>query len=288
MRVGLKTSIILHICLFIILFVGLPVFTPDRSYEDQVVTVEILPVSEITNVKQKKFTPKPVKKEKVITKNAPKISKPKPQKPKPEEKVKVEPLPKHVVKKPEKKEAVKIKKEEPKPVEKKEEPKKEEANPEIAEDAFASVLKSVEEFKEKDEDKKEDDTEKTDFSDVEDLLAKADTPQYKEGLPLSLNEKDAIRQQIMKNWTVPAGAKDIQNTVVSLHIKLQPDGTVTKVSINDEMRYNSDPFFRAMTDSAIRAVYKSSPLQNLPPEKYDVRDGWREIEMNFDPREMVY
>lgn len=291
MRTGLKPSIILHTSVFIILFVGLPVFNRDRSYEDQVVTVEILPISELTNVKPKQSIPKPTIKKQQITKEAPKVSRAEPNKPKPEDIIKVETLPKPVIKKTEKKEIVEVKpieKPTPKPVEKKAEPKKDD-KPEISEDAFASVLKSVEELRESDEAKKDEKEEdKVDFSDVEDFLADANKAQYKEGLPLSLNEKDAIRQQIMKNWTVPAGAKDVQNTVVTLHLNVLPDGTISKVEIIDQLRYSSDPFFRAMADSATRAVYKSSPLQNLPTDKYDVRDGWRELEINFDPREMVY
>ena len=36
--------------------------------------------------------------------------------------------------------------------------------------------------------------------------------------------------------------------------------------------------------SAVRAVHKCSPLKNLPPEKYG---SWREMEINFDPKEML-
>ncbi len=289
MRPGLKSSIALHTCIFLLIFLGLPVFTAKRSYEDQVITVEVLPVSALTNVKPKQAKPKtnPIKKE-VITKEAPKISV---QEKKLQEQVKTEPLPAPVIKKEEKKET--IKPEEPEKIKPKQEKKKQETKkedkPKVSDDAFASVLKSVEEFRETEQDKKENkEEEKVDFSQVQDFLSNAKESQYKEGVPLSLSEKDAIRQQIMKNWTVPAGAKDIQNTIVVLKINVQPDGTISKVEIKDQSRYNSDNFFRAIADSATRAVYKSSPLQNLPPDKYDVKDGWQELEINFDPRDMVY
>jgi hypothetical protein len=52
----------------------------------------------------------------------------------------------------------------------------------------------------------------------------------------------------------------------------------------DQMgRYTSEPFFRAAADSALRAVFKCSPLKNLPPEKYG---SWREMELNFDPQDL--
>lgn len=289
MRPGLKTSLIMHTVAFIMLFAGLPVFKSKRNYEEQVVTVEILPVSEITNVKPKTAKPKTDPNKEVITKTAPKISLNEPQK-KPKDDVKVESLPKPALKPEEKKEALKAKPEDkpkPKPEEKKPEDKKKDKQA-IPDDAFAAALKSIEEFQEKDDKKQDKPEEKVDFSAVEDFLSTAKESQYKEGLPMSVNEKDAIRQQIMQNWTVPSGAKDIQNIVATLHLNVQPDGTISKVEITDQSRYNTDPSFRAMADSAVRAVYKSSPLKNLPAEKYDVKDGWRELEINFDPSEMVY
>ncbi len=291
MRPGLKTSLILHACIFLLLFLGLPVFNRDRSYEDQVVTVEILPISELTNVKPKQAKKEEPKKE-AITQNAPKISKPEPVQ-KPEEIIKVDPLPKPVIKKEEPKESLKVKPAEkpqpqPKPEEKKPEPKKEEKKTEVKQDDFAAVIKSVEEGSKKEDEKEKDKKIEESFDEAVDFLSNAKESQYKEGVPLSISEKDAIRQQIMKNWTVPSGAKDVQNTVVTLHLNVQPDGKIGKVEIKDTSRYKSDAFFRAMADSAMRAVHKSSPLQNLPADKYDVKDGWREIEVNFDPSEMVY
>jgi hypothetical protein len=77
--------------------------------------------------------------------------------------------------------------------------------------------------------------------------------------------------------------------VVTLNIKIAQNGEVTKIDIAKNMlRYNSDPFYKAMVESAIRAVSRSSPLKGLPPEKYMVKNGWQEIELNFDPSEMMY
>lgn len=289
MRTGLKTSLILHACIFILLFFGLPIFQTKRDYEQQVVTIEVLPVSEITNVKAKQAEPKPDPKEEVITKNAPKVAMPEPEKPQAKPEVKTEPLPKPELKPDVKKESVKVKpleKLKPKVEEKKPEEKKKD-KPKAKEDDFAAVVKSVEEAHKKSDEKQKDKKTEEDFNKAVDFLSNAKESQYKEGLPMSVNEKDAIRQQIMQNWTVPSGAKDIQNIVATLHINVQSDGTVSKVEIVNQGRYNSDPSFRAMADSAMRAVYKSSPLRNLPAEKYDVKDGWREMEINFDPREMV-
>lgn len=285
-------SIALHASLFVLAIVGLPSFFEKKNVVDSAITVEILPVSEFTNVAPKKAKPKAEPKKEVTSATKPKKSMADPNK-KPEPIVAPEPPKPEPKKEPEVKEKEVAPLVKPKPPEekKKEEKKKEEKKPEKQnEDAFASVLKSVEELDVKDE-KTENKDEKADFSEVEDLLSESKSEQdYKPGLPLSLSEKDAIRQQIMQNWSLSSasGAKDAQSMVVTLRIKLLPDGTVQDVKIENTMRYNTDTFFRAMADSTVRAVMKSSPLKNLPPEKYDVKDGWREIELNFDPKEMFY
>src|SRR5262249_51002793 len=108
---------------------------------------------------------------------------------------------------------------------------------------------------------------------------------YNSAMPLSMSEKDAIRQQFQRCWNVPAGAKDAANLIVTLRVDLTQDGTVTTVRrVGDEARYNSDSFFRAAADSAMRAVHECSPLKNLPTEKYE---NWSEMELTFDPKEML-
>ncbi len=268
----------------------MPSFFSKKDVLDSAITVEILPISELTNVAPKKAPPKAEPKKEVTSATKPKQSMADPNK-KPEPIVAPEPA------KPEPKKEAEIKEKEvaplvkPKPPEeKKPEKKKEEKKQETKEDNFASVLKSVEEMNVKDE-PQEKEEEKADFGDIEDLLAKSDSqPEYKPGAPMSLSDKDAVRQQVMQNWSLSSvsGAKDAQNMVVTLNIKVAVDGTVQDVEIKDKMRYNTDSFYKAMADSAVRAVLKSSPLKGLPPEKYDVKDGWREMEMNFDPREMFY
>ena len=101
-----------------------------------------------------------------------------------------------------------------------------------------------------------------------------------------MSEKDAIRSQFIKCWNVPAGAKDAGNLIVVLRIALQQDGTVSDVKLaNNDARYAGDSFFRAAADSAVRAVWMCSPLKNLPPDKYD---AWGDMELTFDPSDMLF
>lgn len=111
----------------------------------------------------------------------------------------------------------------------------------------------------------------------------ADTDPSDADAQLSMLEIDAIRKQISDNWDLPAGAKDAQNMVVTLRIQLNPDGTVTNVEVVDGGRLNSDPFYRAMAESAQRAVYRVGQIRNLRPASYAT---WRDMTINFDPREM--
>lgn len=101
--------------------------------------------------------------------------------------------------------------------------------------------------------------------------------------PVSMTEIDMIRAQIYKCWNVPAGAKDAQNLIVPIRVRLQPDGTVISADIVDSLRYNTDGFYRAAADSARRAVLLCSPLK-APPSKYD---QWKDLTLRFNPKEML-
>jgi hypothetical protein len=104
---------------------------------------------------------------------------------------------------------------------------------------------------------------------------------------MSLSEKDAIKNQIMKCWTVPAGAKDAHDLVIVLRVQYDQGGNAMKVELasQSKARYGRDTFYRAAADSAIRAVRMCSPLKDLKPDNYN---AWRDMELHFDPREMLF
>jgi len=102
---------------------------------------------------------------------------------------------------------------------------------------------------------------------------------------LTASELDAVRSQIERCWLVPIGARDASDLVVQIKVYMRPDRTVQYAEVIDSQGlYNSDPFYRAAADSAYRAVLnpQCSPLQ-LPPDKYET---WKEILLNFNPRDM--
>ena len=71
--------------------------------------------------------------------------------------------------------------------------------------------------------------------------------------------------------------------VVQLRIQVRPDRTVQNVTIEDQSRLGRDPTFRAVAESARRAVDRCSPLI-LPPGKYAI---WRDINLNFRPQDAI-
>jgi hypothetical protein len=117
---------------------------------------------------------------------------------------------------------------------------------------------------------------------LEELLAAAEST-FRPDTPLSMTEIDSIRTQIQRNWNVPAGAQDAHLMIVKLRIQLLPDGTVHRVEIVEKGRIESEPFFRSMAESAVRAVKRTHQINNLSPDKYHL---WRDITVNFDPRDM--
>jgi outer membrane biosynthesis protein TonB len=303
MRSGVIFSAILHVIFFVVIFFGLPSVYEKKLTEQNAVVVEVVPIGEFTNIKPKpKVVPKakPKVKPKVPTsktanvkpakpdpkvKSKPKISKPEPKpkapkivrKPKPEPKVVQKDI-KPIVR--------------PEPPKKKEVVKKEvEPEPEAT---FDSVLKTLEDIEAKQPEKKAVEEDEADFSDIEDMFNSNEEFEYKPGLPLSITEKDAIintvRNQVTKNWSTTSfsGAKDVHKMTATLIITLNQDGTVKDVEIKNLTKYHSDRIYKSIVDSARRAVYKSSPIKNLPAEKYAVKDGWREMEINFDPSQMMY
>ncbi len=265
---SLNLSIALHVVAVLIAAFGLPVLLPERPEPmPLVMTVELLPISAMSNVKPS---------EKAITeeKHAPTPKTIKPITPSVTEKP-TEPTPPAPEKKPfdPMEEAEPLDK--PKP---KEEKPKEEAKPKP--DDFAALLNKLKQEAVTDKSKDAKDTTNTEKN-----TTKSDAP-YDDSMPLSISETDMIRSQFIPCWTMPAGAKDAHTLAVRVKVKLQADGTVIEATLAPDLtgRYASDFTFRAAADSAIRATHKCSPLKNLPPDKYGT---WKEMEINFNPADLL-
>ena len=105
------------------------------------------------------------------------------------------------------------------------------------------------------------------------------------GTKLTISELDAIKYQIGQCWNIPAGARDAENLIIELSVDMNPNATVRQVRLIDSGGlYNSDSFYRAAADSAMRAVLnpRCSPLK-LPLDKYKT---WSTFTFNFNPKDM--
>ena len=99
---------------------------------------------------------------------------------------------------------------------------------------------------------------------------------------LSLSELEALRARLAQLWTVPAGAKDPQELVVLVRIKLNRDGKLAAPPV--VLSSGTSPLFMAARDSAIRALFRGQPYDMLKPEHYE---QWKDVEITLDPRDMI-
>jgi colicin import membrane protein len=103
------------------------------------------------------------------------------------------------------------------------------------------------------------------------------------GRQATYSVKDFIRAQIERHWIFDPSALGRSDVLVSIHVVLNRDGTVSRAEIVDEAHHADDANYLALARSARNAAYLSSPL-NLPPWRYDeVRD----IVLTFNPRDAM-
>ena len=276
-RRGLVCSAVAHVVLLLIFIIGLPQFSSRPDLEEATaISVEILPIGKVSNVKptnskpiKKKEKPKPKKKE-IITKDLQEL---KETKKKASPKVKTEDSTPAPPKAEEKADA----KEEEKP---KDKPKKEKPKKEV--DPLDAILKGVKDTaaKEKDESSA---SEQPEDSSQNGGRSNSFDPNSPEALAI----RDAIQGQVYKCWNVPAGARNAENLIIPLEIDYDQRGNPVKVNLAKEAsgEYRNDPFFRAAADSAIRAVRRCAPLRGLPPQDYAI---WQYVNMSFNPQELLF
>ncbi len=253
MTKGLFKSITLHFGILFIFLYGAEIFKQNKRFEIYEIPMEIVDVSDQTvnkTDKVKKQSKKSLSKNQFFLPPKPK-SKPNP--------------PDFSLKEEKKKEKVKKKEEST-------QEKKDKKN------RMDSILKSIERIK-KDNQKSLD--EKKDVEQVED---KEEVKEVRLGEKLTISEKDAIRRQFYRCWIVPAGAKDLRKLIVSIKIKLNDEGEVINAKLLTDNRLNN-PFFRAASESAMRAVnHPECKKLQVPQKKYET---WKEIILDFDPSQSL-
>ena len=267
MRSSILSSIVLHLAIMMMAIVSLPIFNNPDLEIPPIVQVELIEISEKTNVP--KVSKKKDKKEekKIEEKEVEKINQPvmKPKVEKSNEKVKDASDKDEIVKnKIEQKmfENIPIKK----PVIKKK-------------DKFDPL--KIAELIDKSKDTK------TVEEDIEDLQYDAldSTPSLNNMLTLS--EEDAIRAQFMQCWSIPIGIPFDDTMIVKIKISLKTDGSLLEppeVLQHERMNKPSEKYFRTLAESALRAVRRCDPIKAPDINRYE---SWKKIQLNFDPREIL-
>jgi outer membrane biosynthesis protein TonB len=95
--------------------------------------------------------------------------------------------------------------------------------------------------------------------------------------------RNSIQRQVAACWSFPSGALQPEGLVVMVDVRLRPDGALAEAPAIVEQGRMAEPYFRAAAEAAVRAINRCQPYE-LPTEHYDI---WKDVRLNFDPREMV-
>ncbi len=267
MTKSLFLSITFHAVMIVLTALSLPFMTREPVSLPPIVSVELIQISDKTNIpfapKARKIIEKVKEEEKrVVSEQAPPAAKAK-------EKPDRIPLPNE-------------KKEEKEIIKKKQNP--EEIKPQIRQSSefekeelinTNEIAALIDKAKEEKALKQEKENNKLTQSNTKNSFATG----------LTLSEEDALRAQIFGCWSVPLGLPYDKNLLVRLKLELKKDGTILKSEIIDHQRMNmpGQKFYKILAESALRAVRLCQPLR-VPPTGYE---KWKNIQLNFDPSEML-
>ena len=260
-------SSVLHLLLIMITAFSLPFLAKKPIDLPPIVSIELIQITDKTNIpfapKAKKIIEKIKEKEKkLVSEQAP---------PKKVKKIKPDsvPMPDDKVKKVEK-------------------IKEDKQNPEKIDDE----VKQVSEFEKKELFDPNNiaaliDKSKVETSETSKKTDKITQDQQKsiESIGLSLSEEDALKAQIFGCWSIPLGLPYNENLLVRIKLQLNPDGTISQSEILDHARMNKpgQGFYKVLAESALRAIKLCQPLR-VPTTGYE---RWKELQLNFDAREML-
>ena len=310
-NVGFIASSIGHIVLLGWGLFSLPSAEPHDVTELEILPVELVSVSDVTDVRKGEAKAKPTEKVQEKAKKAPEPKKPEPE-PEPKPAPKAEPKPKEPTPvkmpepappvpepapKPEPPKEPEVQPE-PKPEPPKEQPKEpevEEAKPDVPK-PIAALPKVRPRPPKKTPPKKKKRSFDTDALKALANKAEQSAPTQaanrdqdasfgsrtgNQAAAMTQSELDALRAQISPCWSPPVGAADASQLRVKIEFGLDRQGNV--ISGPEPFEFPANQFGLAAVESAMRAVRRCGPYSNLPQEKYD---AWKRVRITFDPREM--
>ncbi|AMN40328.1 hypothetical protein [Rhodoplanes sp. Z2-YC6860] len=99
---------------------------------------------------------------------------------------------------------------------------------------------------------------------------------------LSQSEIDALRRRLAECWSPPVGAANVGGLKVIIRVLFRQDGMVAAPP--QLVAGPPSALGPQMAESAKRAILTCQPFKMLRPEHYDL---WKDIEIDFDPKEML-
>jgi outer membrane biosynthesis protein TonB len=102
------------------------------------------------------------------------------------------------------------------------------------------------------------------------------------GAQLSQSEIDALRARLATCWSPPAGVNASTKIYVVLRVLFKPDASMSREPVLVEGTASS--LGPALAESAKRALLMCQPFTMLKPEHYD---QWKDLELKFDPQELL-
>jgi outer membrane biosynthesis protein TonB len=99
---------------------------------------------------------------------------------------------------------------------------------------------------------------------------------------LSQSEIDALRSRISNCWSPPPGINASTKIYVVLRVLFKPDASMSREPVLVEG--TASALGPALAESAKRALLLCQPFTMLKPEHYD---QWKDLELKFDPQELL-
>jgi colicin import membrane protein len=116
------------------------------------------------------------------------------------------------------------------------------------------------------------------LNDVANLGAASGAPSAQ----MSQSEIDALRARISSCWSPPPGIDANSKVYVVLRVLFKQDGSLTQEPVLVEA--TASALGPALADSAKRALLLCQPFTMLKPDHYD---QWKDLELKFDPHELL-
>ena len=100
-----------------------------------------------------------------------------------------------------------------------------------------------------------------------------------DGLTLEEKDKINIAKQIERYWILPSDLGDAGTHVIRVHLFIDKNGVIEKFDISSiNCSSTTHKVCEILINNLKEAVKQSSPLKNLPEDRYEL---WKEVDLDF-------